>query len=144
MRLTRHADYALRTLMYLGVQGEARATIEQIATAHRISRNHLMKVVNRLAALGYVEAVRGRGGGLRLAKAPDAISVGAVVRAMEDNFELVECFAPTGNTCVITPACGLKRLLGEAVQAFLAVLDRHTLADLLGRPKALARLLALA
>ncbi len=136
MRLTRYTDYALRVLTYLGAQPERVCSIAEIARAYGISQNHLMKVGHDLGKAGYVEGVRGRTGGIRLARPADKINVGAVVRQMEDGFELVEC-----GECAIAPACDLTRVLDEALAAFMAVLDRHTLADLLKRQTKLLRLL---
>ncbi|HEX6958731.1 MAG TPA: Rrf2 family transcriptional regulator [Ferrovibrio sp.] len=134
MRLTLHTDYALRLLMYLGLHADRRCTIEEIAESYGISRNHLMKVALTLTQQGFVDSQRGRNGGLMLGQKPEAIRVGAVVRATEDNFTLVECFDRATNTCLIAPNCRLKQPFGEAVEAFLAVLDRYTLADMLGNP----------
>jgi Rrf2 family nitric oxide-sensitive transcriptional repressor len=131
MRLTHHADLSLRVLIHLAVAGDRRVTIQEISDAFGISRNHLMKVAHKLALEGYVVSTRGAGGGLQLAHAPDAIVIGRVVRDMEPDFALVECFRPE-NECVITPACRLPKMLGEALNAFLEVLDRYTLADLVG------------
>jgi Rrf2 family transcriptional regulator, nitric oxide-sensitive transcriptional repressor len=131
MRLTHYTDYALRTLIYLGFSEPRQATIAEISRSYGISENHLVKVVHHLGRLDLVKTSRGRGGGLRLALAPDQINVGQVVRSMEDDLALVECFA-NGN-CVITPTCQLRGILGEALAAFLAVLDRYTLADLIGQ-----------
>lgn len=144
MRLTQFTDYSLRVLIYLGLHGEDElCTIRAIAQHYRVSENHLMKVVHGLSRLGYVDAVRGRGGGLRLAHAPSAISIGAVARATEEDVDLVECFDATRNTCPITDACALRHALAEARAAFFAVLDGYRLSDLL-RPRAkLARLLEL-
>ena len=143
MRLTRFSDYSLRVLMYLALREPELATIAEIAGHYDISENHLMKVVHGLAQLGYVTSLRGRGGGLRLAKPPAEISVGEVVRATEADTALVECFNPGSNACVITQACALRRALAKAQEAFYATLDDVTLADLV-RPKAgLTRLLRL-
>lgn len=130
MRLTRYTDYALRTLIYLGLNEPRQSSIGEIARAYGISENHLTKVVHQLGRLGLVRTIRGRGGGLRLALDPAEIVVGAVVRQTEEDLALVECFS--GGACAITPSCRLRRVLGEALAAFLAVLDRYTLADLLG------------
>ena len=141
MRLTLHADYALRTLMYLGLRPDRLASIQEIAAAHRISENHLTKVVHRLGRAGFIETLRGRGGGLRLARPAEAISLGAVIRATEDDLALLVCFAPDGTPagdglegggCIIAGACRLRSTLAEALGAFLAVLDGRSLADLLG------------
>ena len=141
MRLTVHTDYALRMLIYLALCAPERSTIQEIAEAYGISKNHLMKVAHELGRAGWVETLRGRGGGLRLKGRPAAIRVGAVVRRMEEDFRLVECFDPDSDTCRITPACRLQGVLREAGLAFIDVLDGYTLADLVDRPRALARLL---
>ena len=133
MRLTTFSDYAFRVLIYLGSR-PGLATIADIAAAYAISENHLMKVVHQLARLGYVETVRGKGGGLRLARSPAAINVGEVLRTTEDGFQLVDCMGEGESDCRIAPACALKGVLGEATAAFLKTLDRYTLADLL-RPR---------
>ena len=139
MRLTRHADYALRVLMYLGLQEDRVCTIREIATAYRISENHLMKVVHRLGVRGLVQTVRGHGGGLRLATAPEEINLGRVVRLTEDDLQVVECFDRKTNTCPIAGPCSLAGVLDEALSAFLGVLDQRSLADLLGPRRALLR-----
>ncbi|MFE1600119.1 Rrf2 family transcriptional regulator [Methylobacterium sp. ID0610] len=130
MRLTRYTDYALRTLIYLGLREPEQCSIAEIARAYGISENHLVKVVHQLGRLGLVHTLRGRGGGIRLGRPPAEIVIGAVVRETEEDLALVECFS--GGACAITAPCRLKRVLGEALAAFLAVLDRTTLADLLG------------
>jgi len=135
MRLTRYTDYAMRVLLYLGAQPEKVCSISEIARAYGISQNHLMKVAHDLGKAGYIEGVRGRSGGIRLAKSADQINVGDVVRQTEEGFELVEC-----GTCVIAPACGLTGALDEALAAFMAVLDRYTLSDLLKKRSKLMRL----
>lgn len=142
MRLTQLSDYSLRVLMYLGAAPERLATIQEIAGAYGISENHLMKVVHRLAQHGFIETVRGRGGGLRLKGPADSVRLGAVVRAVEEDFRLVECFG-SDDTCRITDVCRLKRVLHQALGAFLASLDEWTLADLVQKPKALAEALAI-
>jgi Rrf2 family nitric oxide-sensitive transcriptional repressor len=134
MQLTRFSDYALRVLMYVHAAGERRVTIEEMAAAYRISRAHLMKVVNSLTRAGYLTALRGRSGGLVLARPADDIRLGEVVRSTEPNFALVECFS-TGNQCVITGFCRIPRLLNEALEAFFAVLDQHTLASIALKPR---------
>lgn len=142
MRLTTFSDYAFRVLIYLGSAPQSRATIADIASAYGVSENHLMKVVHQLARLGYVETVRGKGGGMRLARPAAEINVGEVLRATEDGFDIVECMGEAGSDCRIVRACALKGALGEAVQAFLAALDRYTLADLV-RPSVAKVLLVL-
>ena len=143
MRLTLHTDYALRLLMYLAVKPDGRATIREVAETYGISRNHLVKVAHELGRAGFVETLRGRGGGLRLAHPAEAIGIGKVVRAMEEDFRLVECFDPQTDRCRIGPSCRLKRLLREALEAYMDVLGSATLADLVEKPKPLRRLLAL-
>jgi len=144
MRLTRFTDYALRTLMFLGLRGEEGARIREIAEHYGISENHLMKIVPELGKCGFVQTVRGRGGGLRMARPPEEIGVGAVVRAVEDDLALVECLGEERPRCAIAGACRLTVILGEALEAFLAVLDRYTLADLLGPSARLRAMLDLA
>ena len=145
MRLTTFTDYSLRVLMFVAVKNGGRTTIDEIARGYGISRNHLMKVVFRLGQLGYLATVRGKGGGVTLAKPPEAINIGALVRQTEDDLAIVECFqkgeARAG--CAIQPACVLRNALGEAVRAFVAVLDSYTLADLIGPRRRLAKLLEL-
>ncbi len=133
MKLTLFTDYAMRTLLYLGARPDRLCSIGEVAQAYRISQNHLMKVVNQLARSGHVESVRGRSGGIRLGRPPEEINIGAIVRETEDGFDLVDC-----GSCVVAPACGLTGVLQEALAAFLAVLDRYTLADLLTRRRDLA------
>jgi Rrf2 family nitric oxide-sensitive transcriptional repressor len=141
MRLTGFTDFALRVLMYVGAKGEELSTVEEIAGAYGISRHHLTKVVHRLGQLGYLETIRGKRGGIRLALDPREINLGAVVRQTEDELSLVPCLSDRGPACRIAPACVLKGMIGEALSSFLAVFDRHTLADLLGPRRKLARLL---
>jgi Rrf2 family nitric oxide-sensitive transcriptional repressor len=131
VQLTRFTDYSLRILMYLGTRPDAQATVATLAEAHGISRHHLTRVVHQLGLKGYLETVRGKGGGFRLARAPEQIRIGELVRDTETLFELAECFRPGGDTCRLLPACALKPVLAEAGHAFLATLDRYTLADLL-------------
>ncbi|WP_416138525.1 Rrf2 family transcriptional regulator [Halomonas sp. HK25] len=131
MHLTRFTDYSLRVLIYLAVKGEERSTIHEIATSFEVSRNHLMKVVQDLSHKGYITAVRGKNGGLLLKKPPEEIRLGRLVRDTENDLQLVECFGEA-NECKITPACRLKPILAEALRAFLTVLDKYTLADMLG------------
>ena len=138
MRLTTFSDYTLRTMIYLALQGRsggpaALCTIDEIAAAYGISANHLTKVVHQSAQAGDIQTVRGQGGGLRLARPPETINVGAVLRRTEPDMALAACFATDG-TCPIQPACILQGALSEALAAFLAVMDRWTLADLV-QPK---------
>lgn len=143
MHLTLHTDYALRVLLYLRLSEEEKSTIQEIAESYDVSKNHLMKVVQRLVSLGYVNASRGRGGGLLLAKPPEEINLGHLVEQMEPHLNLVECFDVETNTCPIDRACDLKSVLGEAQKGFLAVLRRYTLADLGTRPVALRKILGI-
>ncbi len=140
MRLTAYTDYSLRVLIYLALRPDELVTISGIARSYQISEHHLMKVVHQLGVAGYIETVRGHGGGMRLAKKPTEIVVGDVVRHTEPDLGLVDCFrAP--HSCTIEPACALSGILGDALEAFLHVLDRHTLADLVVRRAPLASLL---
>lgn len=138
MRLTLYSDYAMRVLVYLGTHGDRLCSIAEIARGYGISQNHLMKVVNDLSRAGYVESVRGRFGGIRLARPAGSLNIGEIIRHTEEGFDLVDC-----PNCVIAPACGLTKVLCEAVGAFLQVLDRYTLADLIGRRAALAHIFSL-
>lgn len=135
MRLTSFTDYTLRCLIYLGMNRDRRVTIQDIADLHRISKNHLTKVVQRLGASGLVETVRGRNGGLRLAREPQEINIGAVVRSTEPDFYIAECFDKTTHDCIFAGSCTLQRELGNATQAFLTVLDGLTLAEVLPSPR---------
>ena len=142
MRLTLHTDYSLRVLMFAALKGETLATIAEIAEHFDISRTHLMKVVNALGRAGYLDTVRGKKGGFRLAKKPGQIKVGEVVRDLEEDLAIVGCMQQS-DYCPIEGTCILRGALGEATAAFLAVLDRYTLADLVKPRKSLARLLDL-
>ncbi|QYA33541.1 RrF2 family transcriptional regulator [Macrococcus psychrotolerans] len=136
MKLTLYSDYSLRVLMYIARQ-EHRVQIDEIANFYGISKNHLTKVVNNLATLGYIETTRGRGGGIRIKMAPEEINIGALIRKTEEHFNLVECFDRETNTCPIAGICGLQGVLGEALNAYLSVLDKYTLQDILFRKIAL-------
>ncbi|WP_428533744.1 Rrf2 family transcriptional regulator [Rhodopila sp.] len=137
MRLTIFSDYTLRTLMYLALHPDRFVTIAEIAAAYRISSNHLMKVVQQLAASGEVITLRGQHGGLRLGRPASEIRVGEIIRRTEPEMALAPC-----SECVIQPGCVLPSLLDRAVAAFMAVLDQHTVADLVADPRALTSLLA--
>ncbi|MGO4558215.1 Rrf2 family transcriptional regulator [Mesorhizobium sp. 2RAF21] len=134
MRLTDFSDYSLRVLMYAAARDGQLITIEETAQVYGISRAHLMKVANQLTRAGFLRAVRGRSGGLALAKTPGQIRLGDVLRVTEPDFALVECFR-SDNSCLITPRCRLRGMLKEALAAFAGTLDRYTLADLLLRPE---------
>ncbi len=138
MRLSRHTDYALRVLVHLAATPDRLASIAEIARAYDISQNHLMKVVNNLARAGWVRTVRGRGGGIELGRPAEEIIIGTIVRQSEPDLNLAEC-----GSCVIAPACGMISPLDEALNAFLAVLDRYSIADAAVRKKDLASLLGL-
>lgn len=139
MRLTAFTDYALRTLIYLGLHPDQLSTIDDICDAYDIPRNHLTKVVHLLGGSGWVQTIRGKGGGLRLAMPPEKVSVGAVVRLTESDFDMVECFSKDNNRCVLSPSCRLKSALRQATDAWFSVLDPLTLADLLGNAPNLRR-----
>ena len=141
MKLTAFTDYSLRVLIYLASQPGQRATIAEIATAFEVSENHLTKVVHFLGKTGWLANVRGKGGGLALGESPDRIGVGAVVRQTEGHAVVAECFGEGGGSCCIAPVCHLRNVLGEAVTAFYAVLDRYTLADLVTNRQQLATIL---
>ena len=139
MRLTRYTDYAVRVLMHLAVHPDRLCSIGEIAAAYAISRHHLMKIVNDLANAGYVASERGRSGGIRLARPAAEIGIGDLVRYTEGEDELADC-----GGCVVAPACGLSGALGEALGAFMAVLDGYSLADITRRRTALGALLGVA
>ena len=141
MHLTRHADYTMRLLIHLAVQPDGAATIEEIAGRFGISRNHLMKVAHHAAQAGYVKGIRGRAGGLQLAKSASALNIGEIIRSIED-WRIVECLQES-DACRITRACGLRPMLEEAVEAFLTVLDRYSLEDVIRKKPALTRILGL-
>ena len=142
MRLTAYTDYTLRTLIYLALNAGRHATIAQIAATYHISEAHLTKVVHQLGVAGEIETMRGRNGGLRLKRPAEQINIGAVVRRTEPDLELVPCFEAAG-ACAIGATCVLQLALHEALAAFLAVLDRHTLADLVAPRRRLAALLGI-
>lgn len=141
MRLTVYTDYSLRVLMYVALRPDRLVTISEIATSYGISRNHIMKVVYELGVGGYIETVRGQNGGMRLAKAPQDIGLGEIVRGCEPDMALVPCFEPLHAACVITPACKLRRALQHARDSFMGVLDEYSLADLTENREALSALL---
>ncbi|QDU69968.1 RrF2 family transcriptional regulator [Engelhardtia mirabilis] len=130
MRITKHTDFALRVLIFLASRPGERVSTERIAQAHGISLAHLQKVVRRLGELGFLRLVRGSGGGVELARDPEDVSIGAVVRALDDATSLVECFEPATDTCVISSACRLKGSLRVAQEAFYAALDDTNLQEI--------------
>ncbi len=141
MRLTVQSDYALRMLMFLAINDTRLCTIAEVAKRYDISKNHLMKIAQTLSHQGVIESVRGRIGGLRLARRADKISLGEVIRPLESGSPLVECFPGGGGACAITPACRLKGVLSTALEAFFVELDNCYLSDLVGENKGLYRLL---
>ncbi|PQA89697.1 RrF2 family transcriptional regulator [Hyphococcus luteus] len=141
MRLTVYSDYALRLLMYVAINSERLCTIQEIADHYNISKNHLMKVTYELGLAGYIETVRGRSGGIRLARASRDIGIGDVIRSTEEDFKLVECFDRSTNQCMISGRCKLARILDEALGAYMQTLDKYTLADLASE-RGLKKLLA--
>lgn len=143
MRLTVYTDYALRVLIYVALKRPEVATINEIAQRYQISRNHLMKVVHRLGLLGYLETVRGKGGGIRLAREPSKINLAEVVRNTEEDLALVECFQSGPPQCCIQPECVLRGALQTALDAFLGVLNRFTLSHLISPNHQLVQLLAI-
>jgi Rrf2 family nitric oxide-sensitive transcriptional repressor len=142
VHLTSFSDYTLRTLIYLGLRPQELCTIDEIAAAYDISTNHLMKVVQKAAQAGDVVTVRGQHGGMRLARPPEAINIGAVLRRTEPDLNIAVCFG-SDSACCIQPACVLQGALGDALAAFMAVLDRTTLADLIRPKRRLSALLQL-
>ena len=144
MRLTVYTDYALRLMMYLAVRDDGLATIGEVADSYGISKNHLVKVAHQLGVADYVETVRGRSGGLRLARAPEKIGLGELVRRTEPDMALAPCFKPVDAPCAIRSCCMLKRALDKARLAFLETLDGYTLSELARPRDTLRALLALA
>ena len=136
MRLTRYTDYSLRVLIHLAINDDRLCSIGEISRTYEVSHNHLMKVVNALARDGFVETVRGRAGGMRLARAADEITVGEVVRRTEEGFQLADC-----SGCALSPVCGLTGVLAEAMQAMMAVFDSYKISDLLTDREAMRRLM---
>ena len=129
MQLTLHTDYALRVLIYLAQKKDGLTTISEIANFYDISRNHLVKVVHHLSTENFIQTTRGKHGGMRLARAPEMISVGEVVRRMEPNFDIVECFSADNQPCTVVSVCSLKGVLYQASNEFLSVLDKYTVAN---------------
>jgi Rrf2 family nitric oxide-sensitive transcriptional repressor len=144
MQLSQYTDYALRVLIYAAVRQESRCVTAEVASTFGVSRHHVVKIVNELRHLGYLETTRGRAGGFALARAPEDIRLGDVVRRTEGSMRIVECFDHQTNTCPLARACGLKGVLTDAFDAFMDVLDRHSVADLIAEPRWTARVAALA
>lgn len=143
MRLTTYSDYALRVLMYLALKSDGLSTIAEIAGSYNVSEAHLMKVVHHLGVAGYIETVRGRGGGLRLAKPVEAIGLAEIIRMTEPDMAIVSCLKPLNAPCKINPSCVLKRAMERAQQAFMEVLEGYTLADLVAPRGRLSNLLGI-
>ena len=144
MRLTTYTDYALRVLMYLALKPDELSTIAEIAESYDISETHLMKVAHQLGVAGYIQTTRGRNGGLRLAKPVESIGLADVISITEPDMAIVACFKPVDAPCAIFPSCVLKRALAKARDAFMAVLEDYTLADLVAPRAGLAGLLGIA
>lgn len=143
MQITKFADYSLRILIYLAADESGQATAKKVAESYGISVHHVAKAAQWLVHEGHVTATRGKGGGLSLARAPENISIGEVIRRAEEGSGLVDCMRGDGGCCVIAGACGLASILKDAQEAFFAVLDRRSLADAIRRPETIAELLSL-
>ncbi|WP_316858137.1 Rrf2 family transcriptional regulator [uncultured Cohaesibacter sp.] len=143
MRLTQHSNFAMRLLMYCALKPDETVRLAEIAEAYDISCHHLNKIAQRLAHIDVIQAIRGRNGGIRLAKDPKDINIGAVIRQTEENMVIVECFSEETNTCPIISHCKFRVLLQDALQAFLKVLDAYTLDDLILHPECLKPLLGM-
>lgn len=129
MQLTNFTDYGLRTLMYVAARSENTVSVKEIAEHYGISRNHLVKIVHRLAQLGYIKTAKGKGGGIKIANNMEKLRLGDLIKELEPNMTIVECFDPENNTCRITDACQLKHYLFEATQNFISTMNKYTLAD---------------
>ena len=129
MQLTLFTDYSLRTLMYLATWPNKMSTVKEISEHYGISRNHLVKVVHRLAQLGYIETTKGKGGGIKITKDTEKLRLGDLIKHLEPNMNMVECFDGKTNTCRITGSCQLKHYLFEATQNFINTMNKYTLAD---------------
>ncbi len=143
MQLTKFSDYSLRALIATTLRGPELVTIPELAVMYDISEDHVRKVMHQLACHGFLESVRGRSGGYRLGRPAEEITLGEVIRTTETEFRIVECFKPSSGQCRLEPGCELKPILREALEAFLAVLDRYTLADLVRRDRRIAALLGI-
>ncbi|WCE29351.1 RrF2 family transcriptional regulator [Vibrio sp. SCSIO 43137] len=131
MHITRYTDYSLRVLIFLAINNNRLSTINEIAQSYEISKNHLMKIVQQLNQQGYLLAIRGKNGGLKLERPASDINIGQLVRQLENKNKLVECFGQD-NQCVITPNCQLKQIFAQAQECFFQALDQYTLSDLTG------------
>lgn len=131
MQLTRYTDYSLRVLLFLGTHPGERCTISQISEYFNVSRNHMVKVVHNLAQLKFIHTIRGKSGGMLLARLPEEINIGDVVRQVEPHMNLLECFESSTNACPITSQCALKGILYKARKGFMSVLKDYTLSDIL-------------
>jgi Rrf2 family transcriptional regulator, nitric oxide-sensitive transcriptional repressor len=129
VQITIFTDYGLRSLMFLAARPERLCNVREISDHYGISYNHLVKVIHRLSQLGYVQSIKGKGGGVKLAKEATTLRLGDLVKALEPNMDIVECFNRDTNTCRITDSCQLKHYLFDANNAFLSSLNNHTLAD---------------
>ena len=143
MQLSKFSDYALRILVHLAASPDRLLSTRQLAELHDAKYNHLAKVAGWLVQQGYAEAVRGRGGGLRLARDPSKINLGKILRALEADRPLVECLGPGGGTCRLMPACGLSMALQTAQEAFFRALDQYTLTDTITLSPGMSNLLGL-
>lgn len=141
MRMTLHTDYALRMLIMLALKDGKPVTVQQVAEQYGLSRNHLLKVALKLRRMGVIVTTRGRSGGIALARDAAAINIGSIVRASEDDFALVECFRQDGGACLLSPACRLRGVVRQAFDAYLAVFDGYSLADLIQNKAELGLLL---
>ncbi len=142
MQLTLYTDYSLRVLIYLSMRHGEIVTINEVTDFYKISRNHLVKVVHNLANKNFIVTLRGKHGGMQLARDPDSITIAEVVRQTEPNFHLVECFDYANNKCVITPVCALKGVLDQARKNFIDLLDQYTLAQAIIDPRLIPDILA--
>lgn len=141
MKLNKQTDYALRILMYAAVAADSELlSIQRVTDTYSLSRNHVMKIVHKLGQLGYLKTLRGKGGGFKLGRAPASINLGLLIRKLESSLVLVDCNQPP---CRLSPNCQLKRVLAEAMTAFLAVLDQYTLVDLVANRGQLVELLTI-
>lgn len=137
MQLTQFTDYSLRALIYIALRKES-CTIKEITGAYGISNNHMIKIIHNLAKLGLIKTIRGKNGGILMAARPESINLGRLIAQLEPHFDLVPCFNKEKANCCIAPVCKLKGILHEAQTAFMGVLERYTLADVLHNPNELS------